>query len=470
MIRARFQRPHAAMLLCVLLALGAGEERTALDEYVAKPDPNYAFRLVNTIEGEGHKTYVLEMTSQAWMSPGEVNHTIWKHWLTIVTPTKVEHPTALLYITGGKITDPAPAKAEDSWVKIALATNSPVAELRTVPNQPLVFSGETLGRSEDAIIAYTWAKYMQTGDERWPLRLPMTKSAVRAMDTITAFLASPEGGKSKVDTFVVTGGSKRGWTTWTTAAVDKRVIGIMPLSIDLLNLKPSFRHHWEVYGFWAPAVGNYVREGIMNWHGTPEYDALLKIEEPYEYRSRLTMPKFIMQATGDQFFVPDSSQFYFDDLPGTKYLRYVPNSEHGMRGSDVRESMLACYNAVLENASLPKFEWKVEKNGPITVKAVDKPTEVRLWQATNPNARDFRLQKIGPAWKDSLLTENDGVYVGQVPEPAKGWTAFVVELTYPGRAAPYKFTTQVHVVPDTLPFKFASPDMPPKGFIQNRQP
>src|SRR4029078_3965858 len=44
MIRARFQRPHAALLLCILLALGAGEERTALDEYVAKPDPNYAFR------------------------------------------------------------------------------------------------------------------------------------------------------------------------------------------------------------------------------------------------------------------------------------------------------------------------------------------------------------------------------------------------------------------------------------------
>jgi PhoPQ-activated pathogenicity-related protein len=141
-----------------------------------------------------------------------------------------------------------------------------------------------------------------------------------------------------------------------------------------------------------------------------------------------------------------------------------------MRGSDVRESMLACYNSVLENASLPKFEWKVVKNGPITVKAVDKPTEVKLWQATNPDARDFRLQKIGPVWTDSVLTEKDGVYVGQVPEPAKGWTAFVVELTYPGRVAPYKFTTQVHVVPDTLPFKFASPDTPPKGFIQNRKP
>jgi PhoPQ-activated pathogenicity-related protein len=461
--------PHAVLLLCTVALLGAGEERTALDEYVAKPDPNYAFKLVNLIEGEDQMTYVLEMTSQAWLTPGEVNHTIWKHWLTIVKPKQLDHSTALLYITGGKNSDAPPKGLDQSWVQIALATKSPVAELKMVPNQPLVFAGESFGRSEDAIIAYTWAKFMRTGDQRWPLRLPMTKSAVRAMDTITAFLAAPEGGKAKVDSFVVCGGSKRGWTTWTTAAVDKRVVGIMPLSIDLLNLQPSFRHHWEAYGFWAPAVGNYVREGIMNWQGTPEYQALLKIEEPYEYRSRLTMPKFMMQATGDQFFLPDSSQFYFNDLPGTKYLRYVPNSDHGMRGTDVRQSMLACYNAMLQSASLPKFSWSVEKNGPITVKTIDKPSEVKLWQATNAEARDFRLEKIGPAWKDSPVSEQtDGVYVARVPEPPQGWTAFVVELTYPGTPAPYKFTTEVHVVPDKLPFKFEPPAKPEKGYLQNK--
>ena len=219
-----------------------------------------------------------------------------------------------------------------------MATNTPVAELRTVPNQPLVFAGETFGRSEDAIIAYTWDKFMRTGDERWPLRLPMTKSAGEGDGYDHGVFGSPEGGQSKVETFVVCGGSKRGWTTWTTAAVDKRVVGIMPLEHRFAeSSSPRFKHHWEAYGFWAPAVGNYVREGIMNWHGTPEYEALLKIEEPYQYRSRMTMPKFIMQATGDQFFLPDSSQFYFDDLPGMKYLRYVPNSEHGMRGTDVRD-------------------------------------------------------------------------------------------------------------------------------------
>ena len=58
------------------------------------------------------------------------------------------------------------------------------------------------------------------------------------------------------------------------------------------------------------------------------------------------MPKFIINASGDQFFLPDSSQFYFDELPGVRYLRYVPNADHSLKGSDATESLLACYNAI----------------------------------------------------------------------------------------------------------------------------
>ena len=88
---------------------------------------------------------------------------------------------------------------------------------------------------------------------------------------------------------------------------------------------------------------------------------------------------------------------------------------------------------------------------------MDRPAAVKLWQATNPNARDFRVDTIGKVWSSTDLTDQgNGVYVGRVPKPDKGWTAFLVELTYPreGNPAPFKFTTQVKVVPDVLPFKF----------------
>ena len=79
---------------------------------------------------------------------------------------------------------------------------------------------------------------------------------------------------------------------------------------------------------------------------------------------------------------------------------------------------------------------------------------MRLWQATNPEGRDFRLEKIGPVYKSVVLEDRGkGVYVGKADKPAKGFTAYFVEMTYPGPGKyPYKFTSGVRVVPDVLPF------------------
>ena len=117
---------------------------------------------------------------------------------------------------------------------------------------------------------------------------------------------------------MVAGGSKRGWTTWTTAAADKRVVAIVPMVIDMLNSVKSFEHHYQAYGFYSAAVKDYQDMGMMNVSKTPQYPALMRLEEPFSYRDRFTMPKLIMNAAGDQYFLPDSSQYYFDDLPGRK--------------------------------------------------------------------------------------------------------------------------------------------------------
>ena len=436
-------------------------ELTALDKYIAAPDTNYSFHLVSSFPGQGQTTFILEMTSQAWLTTNEVDRPLWKHWLTIVKPDSVASSKSLLFIGGGGNGGAPPKSADANLLQVALATKSIVSELKMVPNQPLVFAGETEGRKEDSLIAYTWDKFLRTGDPKWPARLPMTKSAVRAMDTVTTFCGSAEGGGVKVDGFVVAGGSKRGWTTWATAAVDKRVVAIVPFVIDLLNIEPSMLHHYAAYGFWAPSIGDYTAFRIMDWNGTPEYKALMKIEEPYEYRQRLTMPKFIINASGDQFFLPDSSQFYFNDLPGVKYLRYVPNADHSLKGSDAYQTLQACYNAVLNNVPLPQYSWTMEKDGAIHVTAKTTPSEVKLWQATNPEARDFRMETLGPKWQSTILNPEGGGYVGKVAAPAKGWTAFFVELTFPGgNHAPFKFTTQVRVVPDVLPHKFVAKGRP----------
>jgi PhoPQ-activated pathogenicity-related protein len=432
-----------------------GSEETALDRYVAAPDPSYHYQLLNPVTGDGYTADLLEMTSQQWRTAAEVDRPVWKHWLTIVRPPTVKTNIGLLIISGGSNEKPPP-KINQLLTQLALATNSVVSEVRMVPNEPLVFNGNGQKLTEDAITAFSWEKFLTSGDETWPLRLPMTKSVVRAMDTITTFCASPAGGGIAVDKFVLGGASKRGWTAWTTAAVDSRVVAIIPVVIDLLNLEPSFEHHYRSYGFWAPAIAEFERAGIMRWAGTPQFAALLHIEDPYSYRDRLTMPKFIVNAAGDQYFLPDSSQFYFAGLKGENYLRYLPNTDHSLKGEyvDAAESAVSFYQSILSDAPRPSFSWNFADDGSIRVNTESKPSAVRLWQAQNPNARDFRLATIGAAYTSSKLTDQgDGLYIGKAPESKQGWTAYFVEMTFPTDGPySYKFTTGVRVAPDQLPF------------------
>ena len=455
-----------AVAVLLLAACAAGgpprpesrRDATPLDRYVATADPAYAWEPVRELRGEGCVAHVLKLTSQTWLAPGDVDRTVWWHWLTIVEPEAIRSDIALLYIHSGDNEDPPPDRIRDAYARIASATGTVVAELRMVPNQPLQFAGDAAGpRKEDRLIAFAWDRFLRGGDPVWLPRLPMTKSAVRAMDTVTAYFDARGGDGPRVRRFVVIGASKRGWATWTTAAADHRVVAIIPMVIDLLNLEPSFRHHFGAYGFWAPAIGSYVEMGITDWFGTPEMRGLREIVDPYEYRARLTMPKLIINATGDQFFVPDSSQFYFDDLPGEKHLRYVPNTDHSMRKTDVEQTILAFYRSIVTGAPRPEFTWAFEPDGAIRVSAggPSAPAEVRLWQATNPAARDFRLESLGPAWSSTILAaQPDGAWVARVAAPASGWTAFFVELTYPGPdgGPPLKLTTSVRVLPDSLPF------------------
>ena len=169
---------------------------TALDRYIAKPDKSYEWTRVGPVPcGAGCTADVLDMKSQTWRSESEVDRTVWQHWVTVIRPEKVTTPIGFLFISSGANNGKPPARAEALLAGVAKETGAVVAELRMVPNQPLKFSGAAGPLTEDGLIAYTWDKYLRGGDEEWPARLPMTKSAVRAMDTVTAFCKTAEGGR-----------------------------------------------------------------------------------------------------------------------------------------------------------------------------------------------------------------------------------------------------------------------------------
>lgn len=439
-------------LFCALFSIPWLAGATALDDYLAAPDANYAYSLHHTDAQTGYTSYIYSMASQRWRSaPSEVNRSLWEHWLTVIVPDTVSFPTALLFINGGDNGGSAPGGGDATLAQIAVASQTIAVQLDMVPNQPLRFTDEadsryvSSGRREDELLSYGWDKYLRTGDATWLVLLPMVKSAVRAMDTVQTV-------RPQVTQFFVVGGSKRGWTTWLTAAGDSRVAAIGPKVIDVLNMDESLQHHWDAYGYWAAALQDYVDIGVVNWIDTPEFQNSLDIIDPFSYRSRLTMPKYIMNSTGDQFFLPDSSQFYFSELSGEKHLRYMPNTDHG---GSVWYDFYAFYSAFLTNVPRPVFSWTKEVDGSLRIQTVTTPTQVLLWKASNPNARNFQLGVIGAAWTSSVLTsQGGGVYIAQVPVPAQGWTAFMAELAFPsGGPFPFMMTTEVSVVPQTLPYQ-----------------
>jgi PhoPQ-activated pathogenicity-related protein len=444
-------------VLTVPVALSAAD--TALDRYVRTPDPAYKWSFDSSQRVSATTISLLDMTSQTWRTEAEVDKPVWKHWVQVYKPDQLKTSnTALLFISGGNNSGSKP-RVEGLLLSVAKEAGLPVVELRTIPSEPLRFAGETKNRSEDGIIAYTWRKFLNGGDDQWPLRLPMTKASVRAMDAVTEFLASEQGGGLKINSWIVAGASKRGWTTWTTAAVDKRVVAIAPMVIDLLNIVPSFMHHFRAYGFWAPAIQDYVDERIPADFESKRFAELMKIEEPFEYRDRLTMPKLILNSAGDDFFLPDSSQFYISKLKGESHLRYVPNTRHNLDSPDVPHSLAAFAESIIRNLPRPGFTWKVNKNdGAIAVNSPVAPKEVKLWQITNPKTRDFRLTTTGKNWQSTPVTLVNGKYTARVPKPATGWTAFFLELTYDsGSKYPHKFTTDVSVVPRVYPYPKPKP-------------
>lgn len=296
-----------AAIVGIILCLGAigpitprsvaaqnGEE--VLAEYVSRNDDSYGWQVRQRMRLGTSDCFELTLTSQTWKGIP------WKHRLFLIVPDGVrERSDALLVIAGGrwKPRDAEPLGPEEppSYPKEAMLLagfaqqlGAPIAVLLNVPQQP-IFDG----RTEDEVIAYTFDQYLETGDTDWPLLLPMVKSAVRAMDALQAFAS--EDLSLQIDRFTVSGASKRGWTTWLTAAVDDRVMAQAPMVIDMLNMEEQFPHQLDAWGGFSERIEVYTDIDLQSRIESPRGDILQQITDPYRYRETLTQPKMIVLGT-----------------------------------------------------------------------------------------------------------------------------------------------------------------------------
>ena len=428
------------IFLSFVFAQNTISPQTALKKYIQNDDKTYQWELKDSIELGNVKGYHLLLTSQKW------REYTWRHQLTVFVPKEVKYDGAMLFITGGSNKDQQPnwSKTDGLWASLAGVSDKNkaiVALIKQVPNQPLY--GDL---TEDALISYTLHQFKQNKDYTFPLLFPMVKSAVKAMDAVQEF--TKQKIKYNVNNFVVTGASKRGWTTWLSAAIDdKRVKAIAPMVIDMLNMPATLNYQYETYGEYSEQIDDYVKLGIPQSTATEDGKAINDMIDPFSYRSNLTVPKMIFIGTNDEYWTIDAIKHYYDKIPGKNLIHYVPNVGHNLGGGkQAFEALSAFFGTTIMNKEYPLAKWKVvPTNGSLSFEVnpiTNDLVEATLWSTTSSD-RDFRNN----LWlsRNIKLASLPDIKV-MIPFPKKGFQAFYLDLKYKDpNGGTYTTSTRVYV-------------------------
>ena len=407
----------------------------ALHDYVDKSDDAFNWKLVNTTSFDAGRVYELRLTSQKW------HGILWKHAVEIYEPVNCKFPEhALLFVTGGSKPGPPSKNDIQMGMKLASTCSARVVMLHQTPNQPLLGN-----RKEDDLITETWLRYLDTGDETWPLLFPMVKSAVRTMDAVEQF--SQTKFTQPINQFVITGASKRGWTSWLTPVADKRVIATAPIVIDVLRFRAQMNHQLETWGTFSEQIIDYTSKGLVKRPGEAESDrefALRTMMDPFTYRRKLTLPQLLIVGTNDPYWVVDAMNLYWKDLEGRKYIRQIPNAGHGLEGGQdhALTSLAVFFRHVVSAQALPDLSWKIgEDSGQLTLtmSASVKPLTVRFWKARSDDS-DFRDEQ----WSSSELSQTDSNWVGMTKLRDSEHVAVFGEMEFDFSGHPWSLTTLVY--------------------------
>ena len=420
----------AAFLPLLAPGLARGTSQGELARYIAVPDASYAWNEVNSRRLSSGRITELVLTSQTWRGIP------WKHHLVLIRPANMDRSgkQVFLFIHGGRwkpeyengFQGALPREAA-YFMKLAETLRSPIAVLRHVPYQPI------FERREDALIAYTFDQYLESGEADWPLLLPMVKSAVRAMDAIQAYAA--EHWRMSVASFTVAGASKRGWTSWLTAAIDPRVASVAPIVIDMLNVPAQIALQRATFGKLSEQVQDYVSIDLPGRIDSERGRALLAMVDPYQYLAALTPPKLIVLGTNDRYWPLDALRLYWDGLPEPKRVLYVPNQGHGVGDFErLIAGLSAIHRYSARGKQLPTVTWDYATQAGrlgIDVQSDRRPRQVFAWTATSAT-RDFREAQ----WTSHRCKRDGENFACSVERPADGFVAMYAELWFQDRGYP----------------------------------
>ena len=416
---SRIVRLLAAFLLLPASAHGG------LVDFARERDPATRWEVESRREADRAAQIDARLVSGTWRGQP------WQHELRLTRPARLAHANLGVLVVGG---DETRSFVEES--RLASDAGVVVALLRNVPNQP------SFGRSEDDLVAYSFEQYLKTGDAEWPVLLPMTRAALRAMDAASD-LAAREWGLT-IRRYVVTGASKRGWTSWLAAVADPRVAAIAPVVFDNLNISAQLANQRAVWGRYSGELDDYTDRELPRFVDTDRGRRLLATVDPYAYRGALSgVAKLLVNGSNDPYWELDAVNLYWENLPGAKSLLEVPNAGHAA-GTDSRvpATLAAFVGRIAERRAMPELRWADAGASAIAVSSSEQPLTVSFWRADSPS-RDFRSAR----WRRVAARFADDRFVADAAPPERGFSAVFGEAQYPEPRGTFTLSTPVRITP-----------------------
>lgn len=404
----------------------------ALQDYVSRPEAAYSVSRESYFGRDG-----LRVTSQTWQGIE------WTHRVVVVRPRfGGSQDTAILEVTGW---EPNEREIRDSQ-RLADLAGMPVAMLYDIPNQPLYD-----GLEEDDLIAYTGQQFLDTGDASWPLLMPMVKSVSQTMRA----LGERENGFG-FQKFIVTGASKRGWTSYLVGALDdNRVIGIAPRVFDFVGFEQQVEQQQEYWGRLSPMLDSYEGVSLTELNQSERGRALFAMVDPMTFAEKISeKPLMVILGSNDPYWTVNAASLYWYQFDtDEKWVVSVPNAGHGLEDKDYWMPSLAMFaKHCAEGNVLPMLSFDYTESGTdafdILIASEPPYISYRLWRATSSNL-DFSLAKFsqalsktGPEAEGFATVSIEGERSEQLHQ------ALIVEFEFQHRGTPFKLTT--------IPFLFKS--------------
>lgn len=358
---------------------------------------------------------------------------VWEHEIRMYRPRSgevVSGDSYYLEVTGDDAGGPDDAYGQ----ALADALHLPVALLFGIPNQPL------WGMREDDLIAHSFEQYVEHGDPEWPLLVPMVRSVSCAIDVIA------EWSFERYRRVIVGGASKRGWTSWLVAQLeDPRVVGIVPVVYDNLNMAAQLENQNRVWGAMSPMLEDYTRRRLHELAQTREGEGLVRFVDPWTSLSLQRVPALVVSGSNDPFWTVDAARQFYSALPAGSGMQIIGNMGHSIGGWEYRLSTVGAFCARCAGVGIfPRVEFEmVDGSDGLRIEGRSdlEPSAVRIW---------------GGVSKTKVFTESeffvDILSSPEVQIPRRGGyhQAVWMEMEFAGELGAVRLTSAAGIVPELV--------------------